>query len=34
MVTFAPSMRTDENGGCIRFGNEELMENILNLATY
>jgi len=28
--TFAWSKRTEEDGGCIGFGNQELMENILN----
>jgi hypothetical protein len=34
IVTFAWSMRTDEDGGCISFGNQELMENTLNCARY
>jgi hypothetical protein len=27
-VTFACSMPTDEDGGCISFGNQELAENV------
>ena len=29
IATFAWSTRTEEDGGCISFGNQELMENIL-----
>ena len=34
IVLFAWSMRTDEDDGCISFGNQELMENISNCARY
>jgi hypothetical protein len=34
IVIFAWSMWTDEDGGSISFGNQELMENILNCARY
>ena len=34
IVTFTWSTRTDEDDGCISFGNQEMMENILNCARY
>ena len=34
IVNFACSTRTEEDGGCISFGNQEGMENILECARY
>ena len=34
IVTFACTSQREEGSGCISFGNQELMENILNCARY